>query len=88
MNPIKDIEVLTTAVELAGFRVIHTEAGNMDSGICQFYNGIRTDGIVKDKGQWMLKESRQKLEPLGLFRAFNDTLEFRDALLNYVKRHV
>jgi len=33
----------------------------------------------------MFREARQKLEAMGLWRAFNDTLEFREALLEYIK---
>lgn len=58
----------------------------MDSGYVEFNDGKKIVKIVKDKGQWMLKESREVLEPLGFWKPFNDTSEFRNALLDYVKK--
>ena len=34
----------------------------------------------------MFEGLRQELEPLGLWKAFDDTLEFRDALLVYINK--
>jgi hypothetical protein len=82
----KDLEVLTSALSTEGFQLIESEVGAMDSGTAEFSNGKRMIHLIKDKSQWMLKGPRQTLEPLGLFRTFDDPLEFRDAIVSYVKR--
>lgn len=58
----------------------------MDSGVADFSDGFRTIRVIKDRSQWMLKGVRDQLEPFGLWRAFDDTQEFRAALLTYVAR--
>jgi hypothetical protein len=82
----KDLDVLTSALSIEGFRLVESKFGPMDSGTAEFSNEKRRIQVIKDRSQWMLKGPRQMLEPLGLFRAFDNTLDFRDALVAYVKK--
>jgi hypothetical protein len=86
MNDIKDLDLIATALVSVGFRLSWSQAGPMDSGYAEFNNGKKIIKIVKDRSQWMLKESREILESLGQWRAFTDTSEFREALLDYIKK--
>ena len=85
---LKDLDILITAMKEVGFTLVHSEAGTMDSGSAEFSNGKTRLKIGKDRSQWMFDGSRKELEPLGLWKAFNDTHEFRDALLEYIKREM
>jgi hypothetical protein len=86
MSALKDIDILATAMESIGFRLVQSEAGTMDSGSAEFSDGERKLRISKDRSQWMFCGSQRELEPWGLWRAFDDTLEFRDAIVDYIKR--
>lgn len=86
MSALKDLDILAAAMEGIGFRLVRSEAGTMDSGSADFSNGERMVSISKDRSQWMFCGERRELEPWGVWRAFDGTLEFRDALLDYIKR--
>lgn len=86
MSALKDLDGIVVAMEAVGFRLVRSEAGTMDSGSAEFSDGWRTVKISKDRSQWMFEGLRQELEPLGLWKAFDDTLEFRDALLVYINK--
>lgn len=86
MDAPKDLEVISTAMATVGFALLFAENGPMDSGVADFSDGFRTIRVIKDRSQWMLKGVRDQLEPFGLWRAFDDTQEFRAALLTYVAR--
>jgi hypothetical protein len=85
MGTLKDIEVIKIAMQAVGFRLVELEVGPMDSGSVDFSDGTRTIRIGKDRGQWSLTGSPEKLMPLGLWKAFDDTSEFREALLSFIK---
>ena len=40
--------------------------------------------ITRDRGQYLLDGDLERLKDLGLFRAFNQMPQFRDAVLKYV----
>jgi hypothetical protein len=86
MGAPRNLKVISTALKTAGFRLLHTEAGSMDSGLADFSDGSRTIRVIKDRSQWMLVGEQNQLERAGLWRAFDDTQEFRDALLAYLLR--
>jgi hypothetical protein len=73
-------------MEAVGFRLVQSQAGMMDSCSAEFSDGERSIRITKDRGQWMFEGERSELEPLGLWKAFDDTLKFRDALLDHTRR--
>jgi len=81
-----ELEAVKSAIEPLGFRLIHAEADAVDSGSATFSNGHRTVTVNKDHSQWMFSGSRRDLEPLGLWKAFDQTNEFCDALVQYLQR--
>ena len=88
MIALRDLEILTAAMEGIGFHLTRSEPGTMDSGVAEFSDGKRTITIGKDKSIWEFSGPRSHLEPLGLWRGFADTNEFRNALVSYVKQTV
>ena len=84
MDAPTNLDVVSTALAKAGFRLLHTQVGSMDSGLADYSDGGRKLRVIKDRGQWMLEGARDELERAGLWRAFDDTVQFRDALLAYI----
>ena len=82
---IKDLDILKEALEPLGFKVVKSESGTMDSGMAVFSNEEKQIEITKDRSQWMFAGPRSELEPIELWRAFDDTYEFKDALVKYIK---
>jgi hypothetical protein len=86
MNAPTNLELVSAVLATAGFRLLHTQLGPMDSGLADFTDGSRHLRVIKDRSQWMLDGAKKDLERAGLWRAFDDTEEFRDALLAYISR--
>jgi hypothetical protein len=82
---IKELFVIEEALKPLNFYVVKSESGTMDSGIVQFTNGTKQIHITKDKSQWIIPGERKDLEPKGLWKAFDDTHEFKDVLVSYIK---
>ncbi|MGB5259987.1 MAG: hypothetical protein WBO34_05620 [Gammaproteobacteria bacterium] len=82
---IKDLDIIKVALESLGYKLVKSEPGSMDSGIVAFSNEEKQIEITKDRSQWMLAGPKDELEPIGLWRAFDDTHEFKDALVRYIK---
>jgi hypothetical protein len=83
---LKELDVLKAAMESVGFKLVRSESGSMDSGSAEFSNGTKLLKIEKDRSQWLFTGSKKELEPVGLWKAFDDTYEFRDAILEYIKK--
>ena len=85
MSAPRDLHRLQPVIEAAGFTLVAAHAGTMDSGIAEFSDGQSTVNIVRDRSQWTLSGERSELEPFDLWRAYNSTEEFRDALVRYLQ---
>ena len=81
---IQDIEILQIALQPFGYKITKEESGPMDSGVVVFSNDKKIFEITKDRSQWFLGGKKEDLEPLGLWRAFDDTHEFKNALLGFL----
>lgn len=86
MSKPANLETLENAMQAIGFALVRAESGTMDSGRAEFSNGDRSVVVWKDRSQWTLDGSREDREPFGLWRAFDDTREFCDALVAYLSR--
>ena len=85
MSTPRDLDRLQPGIEAAGFTLVAAHAGTMDSGIAEFSDGRSTVKIVRDRSQWMLSGERPQLEPFDLWRAYESTEEFREALVHYLR---
>jgi hypothetical protein len=56
----------------------------MDSGQARYENGDRSVTIWKDRSQWLIGDERDVLEPLGIWRAYDDVGDFCAALSIYL----
>jgi len=68
---------------------IHETASQYDAGHFGNYyvdlTGPHGDfRITRDRGQYLLHGDLERLKDLGLFRAFDQMSQFRDAVLRYV----
>jgi hypothetical protein len=87
MTELRDIEIVTSALEALGFRLVGSGSRWGDSGSADFRNGHRTLTVEKDRGQWMLTgEPREALERAGLGGMFEQTGPFVEALVGYVRQ--
>jgi len=86
MEAIHDLDVLTDSMATLGFRLTHAKSGSMDSGFVEFSDGKKKVAVLKDRSQWMLDGDQSELEPLGLWRAFSATSDFRDVLIAYAQK--
>ena len=48
--------------------------------------GPSTFRILKDRGQYIVEADRSSLDPFGLFRAFDDPIEFSKCVLKWTAR--
>lgn len=82
---IKDFDILERSMKTLGFKVIKAKTGTMDSGVVVLANQEKLIEITKDRGQWMIAGDKNKLESMDLWRAFEDTEEFKENLIKYLK---
>lgn len=80
-----DLEGLLGSLEQRGFVVESVEVGPMHSYLVKL-KGPSPLTIIADRGQLMLEGARDQLEPVGLWRAFDDRDEFGKAVLAFVGR--
>ena len=59
--------------------------GNFVAG---FSNGSICFRIVRDRSQLILEGSKSELEPLGLWRAFDESTAFEEKLLSWLRSKV
>jgi hypothetical protein len=81
-----DAGALLTELAVHG---IHETASQYDAGHFENYyvdlTGPHGDfRITRDRGQYLLHGDLERLKDLGLFRAFDQMSQFRDAVLRYV----
>jgi hypothetical protein len=86
MDQPRELDVLIDALKSLGLELVRASSGTMDSGTATFEAGGLTIEVVKDRSQWMLEGDKQGLEPAGLWRAFDNTAQFRDALIEYARQ--
>ena len=86
MESIRELHVITHAMSEYGFHLARAEPGPMDSGVVEFSDGKKQITATKDRFQWMRSGDRSDLKPFGLWRAFDRTSDFRDALVAYVQK--
>ena len=67
-----------------GFCLESVETGTMDSGIAVFDGDLGRIVVKMDRGQWILEGEREDLELYDLYRAFNDSRQFSDAVSCYI----
>ena len=80
MSKIKDLGDLERRFKKFGFELAHSEIGPMDYGTAVFSNGRQSIKIIKDKSQWFFDSDKVLLRSLGLWKAFDKTNEFCDAI--------
>jgi hypothetical protein len=86
MSAPQNLDVISAALQPIGFSLLRSQSGPMDSATADYSDGRSTLRVIKDRSQWFLDGARADLEAFGLWRAFDDTGEFRDALLAYISR--
>ena len=80
----RDLARTTSALAEVGYQLMAASEGTMDSGHADYESGGARVRVLKDRSQWMPDGERTGLEPAGLWRAFDSTDEFIDALLTHI----
>lgn len=88
MNELRDIDIVSDALEPLGFRRVGGATRWNDSGHATFTDGQRTLIVEKDRGQWMVAGTAAELETFGLARPCEHTGAFCEALLKYLNHRL
>jgi hypothetical protein len=79
-----DIGALCAELVTRGFKVDVLSVGSMHSYQVSV-SGPLEFTITADRSQLFLEGERETLEPVGLWRAFDDPVEFSDQVLRFVE---
>jgi hypothetical protein len=81
----RDLGMVTATMAKLGFRLVSSEVGTMDSGLARYSCGSQEVVIWKDRSQWFVGDTREVLQTVDCWRAFDDISAFCEALIRYTK---
>jgi len=83
---IEDINIYIGKLEDAGYQLVggHYDTEHFGNYIARFANASVSIQVIRDRGQYRVDGLRWQLEPAGLWRTFNDRVEFYQTLLRFI----